>query len=204
MDEVMTKHPITGIQWNYVFMSSLLRSFEPKPCPCFRVLQELGNQELYNDFCSVAANLFRASKSPFPVTNLSLLDELRFGDLLDKAKQGSNLMVQKITEYLCKKRRINDILGILIPCKIELILVILLVQQEDPLITTHISDALLSVDKCKETILLLAERIKAYPYLIPLLLKQAQAFIKSEFYEYAMKLSKICVDLCPESFEAWF
>jgi tetratricopeptide (TPR) repeat protein len=78
------------------------------------------------------------------------------------------------------------------------------VQGEDPLIATHISDALLSVDKYKESILLLATSIKAYPYLIPLLLKQAQAFIKSEFYEYALKLSKICVDLCPESFEAWF
>ncbi len=126
-----------------------------------------------------------------------------FGELLDKAKQGSNLMIQQITEYLCKKRRINDILGILIPSKI-LHHLKLLVQHEDPLITTHIADALLCVDKNKETILLLAERIKEYPYLIPLLLKQAQAFIKSEFYEYALKLSKICVDLCPESFEAWF
>ena len=27
--------------------------------------------------------------------------------------------------------------------------------------------------------------------------------MKSEIYEYALKLSKICVDLCPESFEAW-
>ncbi len=69
---------------------------------------------------------------------------------------------------------------------------------------THVSDVLLSVDKNKEAILLLAEKIREYPYLVPLLLKQAQAFIKSEYYEYAYKLSKICVDLCPESFEAWF
>jgi hypothetical protein len=61
----------------------------------------------------VAANLFRASKR----LRVTLVDELRFGELLDKAKQGSNLMIQKITEYLCRKRRINDILGILIPCK---------------------------------------------------------------------------------------
>ena len=79
-----------------------------------------------------------------------------------------------------------------------------IVQNDDPLIVTHICDALLSVDKNKESILLLAEKIRDYPYLVPLLLKQAQAFIKSEFHEYALKLSKICVDLCPESFEAWF
>lgn len=70
--------------------------------------------------------------------------------------------------------------------------------------TTHLSDMFLSIDKNKEAILLLADKIKEYPYLVPLLLKQAQAFIKSEYFEYALKLSKICVDLCPESFEAWF
>ena len=62
----------------------------------------------------------------------------------------------------------------------------------------------LCIDKNKEAILILADKIKEYPYLVPLLLKQAQAFIKSEYFEYALKLSKICVDLCPESFEAWF
>ncbi len=77
-------------------------------------------------------------------------------------------------------------------------------QEEDPLVVTHVSDVLLSVDKNKEAILLLAEKIREYPYLVPLLLKQAQAFLKSEYFEYAYKLSKICVDLCPESFEAWF
>jgi tetratricopeptide (TPR) repeat protein len=78
------------------------------------------------------------------------------------------------------------------------------VQDEDPLITTHLSDMFLCIDKNKEAILILADKIKEYPYLVPLLLKQAQAFIKSEYFEYALKLSKICVDLCPESFEAWF
>ena len=87
---------------------------------------------------------------------------------------------------------------------IEYLKDLILVQEEDPLIVTHVSDVLLSVDKNKEAILLLAEKIREFPYLVPLLLKQAQAFIKSEYYEYAYKLSKICVDLCPESFEAWF
>ena len=80
----------------------------------------------------------------------------------------------------------------------------LIVAKEDPLITTYLSDAFLSIDKNKEAILQLAQKIQEYPYLVPLLLKQAQAFIKGEFYEYALKLSKICVDLCPESFETWY
>jgi len=77
------------------------------------------------------------------------------------------------------------------------------VKDDDPLITVHICDVLLSIDKTKETILLLAGKIKEFPYLIPLLLKQAQAFIKYEYYEYALKLTQISVDLCPESFEGW-
>mmetsp|Transcript_32078 Transcript_32078/g.31384 ORF Transcript_32078/g.31384 Transcript_32078/m.31384 type:complete len:279 (+) Transcript_32078:314-1150(+) len=179
IDENQKKHQLTTLQWNDVFMSSMLRSFEPVACPCFRILQELNNTDLYNDFSIVATNIFKS-------------DESKFGELLDKAKQGSNLMIQKITEYMCKKRRINDVLSLLVP-----------LEREDPLIATHISDALLSVDKQKDAIILLAEKIKEYPYLIPLLLKQAQAFIKSELFEYALKISKICVDLCPESFEAW-
>ena len=50
---------------------------------------------------------------------------------------------------------------------------ITIVQEEDPLIVAHVSDVLLSVEKNKEAILLLAEKIKEYPYLVPLLLKQA-------------------------------
>ena len=45
------------------------------------------------------------------------------------------------------------------------------VDKEDPLIASHVADALLSVDKNRESITLLAEKIKDYPYLIPLLLK---------------------------------
>ena len=66
-----------------------------------------------------------------------------------------------------------------------------------------LSDALLAVDKTKETIIMLAEKVKTYPYLVTLLLKQSQAFIKYEYYEYALRLARVCVDLCPESFEAW-
>ena len=113
-------------------------------------------------------------------------------------------MIQKITEYLIRKKRVQDCLNFLLPSKSQKLTTKFLVQEEDPLVVTHVSDVLLSVDKNKEAILLLAEKIREYPYLVPLLLKQAQAFLKSEYFEYAYKLSKICVDLCPESFEAWF
>lgn len=42
-------------------MSSLLRSFEPKACPCFRIISEINSTELYNDFLLVGTNLFKSS-----------------------------------------------------------------------------------------------------------------------------------------------
>ncbi len=74
---------------------------------------------------------------------------------------------------------------------------------EDPLLISLMCDAIMSVDKLKESIILLANKIKEYPMLVTLLLKQANAFIQYEYYEFALELSKICVDLCPESFECW-
>jgi hypothetical protein len=83
-------------------------------------------------------------------------------------------MIQKITEYLVRKKRVQDCLNFLLPSK-NIIVHNLnsKVQEEDPLIVTHVSDVLLSVDKNKEAILLLAEKIREFPYLVPLLLKQA-------------------------------
>ena len=67
---------------------------------------------------------------------------------------------------------------------------------------TYICDCYISVDRAKDAVILLASKIKDYPYLVPLLLKQAEAFLKIELYEYALKISKICTELCPESFQA--
>ena len=71
-------------------MSSMLRSFEPVPCPCFRVLEELASPELFQDFIVVTTHIFRNCKCIFVI---SCLDEIQFGEMLDKARQGSNLMI---------------------------------------------------------------------------------------------------------------
>lgn len=64
MDENLTKLTIGSGEWNYVFMSSLLRSFEPRPCPSFRVINELSSNEMFKDFLLVANSLFRLRKFP--------------------------------------------------------------------------------------------------------------------------------------------
>ena len=62
MDENLQKLIIGGGEWNYVFMSSCLRSFEPRPCPSFRVVSEVNTNELFKDFLLVANSLFRLCK----------------------------------------------------------------------------------------------------------------------------------------------
>lgn len=105
-----------------------------------------------------------------------------------------------MTQYFIKRKLVKEAIDFLDESKVLLTLV----REFDPLINCHIVDVLLSIDRVKEAILLLAEQIKDYPYLVTYLVKQSQAFIKCEYYEYALKLAKISVDLCPESFEAWF
>lgn len=124
------------------------------------------------------------------------------GQVLDKAKHGTNLLFSYITEYLIRKRRINDCLELVTP-----------LSQEDPTFYATITEALIAIDKTKEgyflldkiyvAILIIAKKIKEYPYLVSFLHKQARAFIKCDHYENALKLAKICVELCPESFECW-
>jgi len=75
-------------------------------------------------------------------------------------------------------------------------------QAQDPKIVTYICDCFIAVDRPKDAVILLASKIKDYPYLVPLLMKQAEAFYKIELYEYALKLSRICIELFPQSFEA--
>jgi len=114
-----------------------------------------------------------------------------FGQLKDPAHQGMNLMIQKIVQYMIRYRIIDQCLSFLLP-----------LSTQDPRIVTYICDCYIAVDRPKDAVILLASKIKDFPYLVPLLLKQAEAFLKIELYEYAQKLAKLSIELCPESFEA--
>lgn len=94
--------------------------------------------------------------------------------------------------YLTRNMRINEAIEFIEPF-----------ASEDPTLVSMVCDSLLSVDKTKEAIIILGQKIKEYPMLVNLLLKQANSFIQYEYYEYALELSKVCVELCPESFECW-
>ena len=111
---------------------------------------------------------------------------------MDKAKSGASLLFSHIADFLIRNRRITDCVDLIMP-----------LADDDPLLLALVCDAFMAIERVKDTVLMLANKIKEYPFLVTLLLKQAQAFIKYEYFEYAMRLSRICVDLCPESFECW-
>jgi hypothetical protein len=50
---------------------------------------------------------------------------------------------------------------------------------------------------------LLAQGLIEFPLMIPLLIQEVKCMIKMEYFEFAMKIVQSCVDLVPESFEAW-
>jgi len=74
-----------------------------------------------------------------------------------------------VTQYFIKRKLVKEAIDFLDESKVLLTLV----REFDPLINCHIVDVLLSIDRVKEAILLLAEQIKDYPYLVTYLVKQS-------------------------------
>lgn len=88
--------------------------------------------------------------------------------MLDKTKQGSSLIIDKVTQYFIKRKLVKEAIDFLDESKQ---FSDFKVKEYDPLINCHIVDVLLSIDRVKEAILLLAEQIKDYPYLVTYLVK---------------------------------
>ena len=163
VNEENTKHAISGIQWNFVFVSSILRSFEPKISDHVKIIAELDSKELFNDFILVASSLYKNGYGR------------KFGEVLDRVKDGSSILLSKISDYLIQKRRITEWIEFISPF-----------AEDDPLLIGLICDALFTIDRLKQAITLLAHKIKEFPMLASLLLKQSQAFLKYEYYEYVL------------------
>lgn len=84
VDEENMKYPIEEFHWNFVFMSSILWSFNPTPAPALKIVKELDNKELFKDFLLVATNLHKGDFSS------------KFGEIMDKAKGGNSFLIQQI------------------------------------------------------------------------------------------------------------
>ena len=174
-----TKSPITGIQWNFVYVSSILRSFNPVYWEYMRIIPELTTKEDFKDFLLVASSLHKQN-----ISFSTLNSHKNFGI-------GSFLLVE-VVNYMRRQRRMNEIVDFVGQF-----------TEENPELVCLIWDALIDIGETKDAIMLLARNLTTYPMLAPLLLKQAESFLKYEYYEYGLKIAKIWVDLIPESFEAW-
>lgn len=73
----------------------------------------------------------------------------------------------------------------------------------DPDALFYLVDIYIAKDKIKEALTMLAKTLLKYPMMVTLLFKQAQCLVKYKYYEYAVKIVKVCVDLVPTSFEGW-
>lgn len=85
VDSNNTRQQITGVEWNYVFLSSVLRSFNPLAVPCYRICREFEQLAIKEDFLLVVQGIFRNCKTFKWLMHIYIEDE-PFGDLLDKAK----------------------------------------------------------------------------------------------------------------------
>ena len=76
--------------------------------------------------------------------------------------------------------------------------------RSDSSIIFYLIDIYIAKDRLKEALTLLAQTLLKYPMMVQLLFKQALCLAKYKYFEIAVKVSKICCDLIPHSFEAWF
>ena len=75
----------------------------------------MDTQELFKDFVIVATQLYKNGYGK------------RFGDVLDRVKDGSSMLLNKISEYLISKRRIAECIEFVSPF-----------AEEDPLLISMI------------------------------------------------------------------
>lgn len=73
----------------------------------------------------------------------------------------------------------------------------------DPYALFYLIDIYIEKNKFREALTMLAKNLVKYPMMVHLLYKQAQCLVKFHYFEYAVKIAKVCVDLCPTSFEVW-
>lgn len=73
----------------------------------------------------------------------------------------------------------------------------------DPEALFYLVDIYIEQEKLREALTMLAKALLKHPMMLPLLFKQAQCLFKFKYFEFAVKIVKVCIDLLPTSFEAW-
>jgi tetratricopeptide (TPR) repeat protein len=74
----------------------------------------------------------------------------------------------------------------------------------DPSAVYYQVEILIADENYTQALTQLAHVIKQNPTTAYFLQQQVRSFCSIELFEYAQRIAKITVDLCPESFESWF
>ena len=177
------RSPLQASDWNYVFVSSQIRSSYAKHCYVGRLVPQFINHSTFNDFLAVVKLLYREDVLGQEYIREKELDPLRYG---------TSFLLSEVTGMLIRSCRTEAWQTELTEMAIT-----------DPHALFYLVDIFIARDRIKEALTMLAKQLIKHPMMVHLLFKQAQCLLKYKYYEYAVKVAKVCVDLCPTSFEGW-
>jgi hypothetical protein len=169
---------IDETKWDGAYISSVLRALAPERVACAKFYKEFPNIAAWNDFSRVVVEFVRNNDLEF--------------DSQDQLYFKGNKIVHYVIEYLVKKRRLNQAMDFLKA-----------LTDVDQKYRAFFSDVFACMNKIPETIKCISPVLEKNPHIAVLLYTQALNLMKCEKYEMALKLTKVVVQLAPDSFDAW-
>lgn len=118
-------------------------------------------------------------------------DYIREKDL-DPLKYGTSFLLYEVTSNLIQSHRTEA-------WQTELVEL----SATDPNALFYLVDIYMETDKLREALTMLAKTLIKFPLMVHLLFKQAQCLLRYKHLEHAVKVAKVCVDLCPTSYTGW-
>ena len=170
---------IDGSEWDSVYISAVLRAFNPEQIPFTRFYRELATKDQLKDFLLAVANF--ATKRDLEFESDEILN------------YRGNRLLHSVNSYLIRKRR----LGLAMDFFAEL-------TKSDKRCAAFMVDIFSCMYRYPESVKLLAPVLQKNPHISVLLYQEVESLMKMEKYEMALKLAKVVIQLCPESFDAWY
>ena len=170
---------IEGTDWDSVFISAVLRSFNPEKFPFTRFHRELSTKAQLKDFLNAVANF--STKKDLEFENDELL-----------AFRG-NRVLHYVNDYLIRKRRLSFAMDFFTE-----------LTKSDKRCAAFIADIFSCMSRYPDSVRLIAPILQKNPHISVLIYQEAESLMKAEKYELALKLAKVVIQLCPDSFDAWY
>ena len=161
------------------FISTVLRTFNPERVPAVKMYKVLSSKEVFNEFIREVFSFVKVRDLEY--------------DNQEMIFYKGNKILHYVTDYLIRKKRLTMALDIMNQ-----------VIEQDIKHTVFIADIFASMNKVPEAIKIIAPVLSKNPHIVVLLYTEAQNLLKVEKYEFALTLAKIVVQLCPDSFDAWY